>query len=161
MALNPVTELEALIDAFAEDNVPYALCSNLALGVLGFPRATGDIDLLIQAHDLDRALAAAKRVGFDIPARKMVFGLATGARREVQRVSKLDPDTGDMMPLDLLLANDELAEVWVTRITVDTGPRKLTVVSRAGLATMKRLAGRTQDLADLELLEGKGEQNEG
>jgi hypothetical protein len=160
MALNPVTELEALIDALNADSVPFAICGGLALGLLGYPRATEDIDLLIQGEDLGRALAAAKRVGFDIPARKMIFGLRTGKHREVQRVSKLDEGTGDLLPLDFLVVNDELAEVWSTRVTIDVGPRKLSVVSRAGLATMKRLAGRTRDLADLEMLEGK-EDDEG
>jgi hypothetical protein len=157
MALNPVTELEAIIDALNADGVPYALCGGLALGIHGHPRATEDIDILVDAADLVRALAAAKRVGFDIPARKMIFGLREGKKREVQRVSKLDPQTGDLMPLDFLLVNDELVDVWSSRITVDTGVRKLIVVSRAGLATMKRIAGRTRDLADLEELEGKND----
>lgn len=154
MALNPVTELEALVDALNADGVPYALCGGLALGVHGHPRATEDIDILVNAGDLSRALAVAKRVGFDIPARKMIFGLRQGKQREVQRVSKLDPETGDLMPLDFLLVNDELTEVWNSRITIETGQRTLVVVSRAGLATMKRIAGRTRDLADLEDLEG-------
>jgi hypothetical protein len=160
MPLNPVTELEALVDALDADGVPYALCGGLALGVHGHPRATEDIDLLIETESLERALAAAKRLGFDVPARKMVFGLRYGKRREVQRVSKLDPDTGDLMPLDFLLVNDELGEVWDTRQTVDVGVRKLSVVSRWGLATMKRMAGRTRDLADLEMLEGTADDEE-
>jgi hypothetical protein len=157
MALNPVTELEAIIDALDADGVQYAICGGLALGLHGHPRATDDIDLLIDAAELQRALIAAKRVGFDIPARKMVFGLRSGKHREVQRVSKLDPESGDLMPLDFLLVNDELIEVWNTRITIDTGVRKLTIASRAGLATMKRIAGRPQDLADIAKLEGTDE----
>ena len=154
MPLNPVTELETLVDALHADEVPYALCGGLALGVHGHPRATADIDLLVEGSDLERALAVANRVGFDVPARKMIFGLRQGKHREVQRVSKLDPDTGELMPLDLLVVNEELSEVWHTRLTLDTGARKLCVVSRAGLATMKRIAGRGQDLVDLAKLEG-------
>jgi hypothetical protein len=154
VALNPVTELEAVLDALDADGVPYALCGGLALGVHGHPRATADIDLLIVAEDLQRALAAVKRVGFDIPARQMIFGLRSGKRREVKRVSKLDPQTNDLLPLDFLIVNDELIEVWTGRITVQAGPRKLTVVSRTGLATMKRIAGRGQDLVDVQKLEG-------
>ncbi len=154
MALNLITELESLVDALDADGVAYALCGGLALGLHGHPRATEDIDVLIAATDLARALDVAKRVGFDVPARKMVFGQRVGKAREVQRVSKLDPDTGDLLPLDFLVVNEELAEVWNGRITVETGTRKLTVVSRAGLATMKRIAGRGQDLVDLAKLEG-------
>ncbi len=47
MTMDPVTELEALIDAFDADEVPYALCGGLALAVHGFPRQTKDIDILL------------------------------------------------------------------------------------------------------------------
>lgn len=154
MALNLVTELEALVDALDAEGVPYALCGGLALGIHGHPRATTDIDLLVRSEDLAKAVTVAKRVGFDVPARKMIFGLRSGKRREVQRISKLDPETNDLLPLDFLVVNDELADVWRERVTVDAGRRKLTVVSRAGLATMKRIAGRGQDLVDLAKLEG-------
>jgi hypothetical protein len=154
MALNPVTELEAIVDALDADRVPYALCGALALGLHGHPRATKDIDLLVESANLDRAIATAKRAGFDVPARKMIFGLKAGKHHEVQRVSKLDSETGELMPLDFLVVNDELSEVWETRLTLDTGTRKLVVVSRAGLATMKRIAGRAQDLVDVAKLEG-------
>lgn len=160
MPLNPVTELEAIVDALTAEGVPYALCGGLALGLHGHPRATADIDVLVEAADVERALATAKRIGFDIPARKMIFGRRTGKHREVQRVSKLDPETGALLPLDFLVVNDELAEVWATRITIDTGTRKLTMVSRAGLATMKRIAGRAQDLVDVAKLEGTDDDDE-
>jgi hypothetical protein len=153
MALNPVTELEAIVDVLTAEGIPYALCGGLALGLHGYPRATKDIDLLVEAAEIERALAAVKQIGFDIPARKIIFGLRSGKQREVRRVSKLD-SSGDLMPLDFLIVSEELAEVWATRITIDTGVRKLTIVSRDGLATMKRLAGRPQDLVDIAKLEG-------
>jgi hypothetical protein len=152
--LDPVTELERLVDAFEADEVGYAVCGGLALAVHGHPRATKDVDLLVQPHDVDRAIEVAKRVGFDIPARKMTFGLRTGTPREMKRLSKLDPDTGTLMSLDLIVVNPELEDVWEDRVRVMWRERPLVVVSRAGLATMKRIAGRKQDLADLAKLEG-------
>ncbi len=160
MAMDPVTELEALLDVLDADHVPYALCGGLALAVHGFPRQTKDIDILVEPANVDRALAAAKRAGFDIPARKIIFGLRTGTPREVRRVSKLDNATGKLMTLDLLVVNTELDRVWATREVVEADARKLTVVSREGLATMKRIAGRPQDLADLAKLEGTDEPDE-
>jgi len=52
------------------------------------------------------------------------------------------------------VVDDELEEVWAGRVELMVGRRQMTVVSRAGLATMKRIAGRQQDLADLAKLEG-------
>lgn len=159
MAMDPVTELEPLLDVLDADQVPYALCG-LALAIHGFPRQTKDINILVEPANVDRALAAAKRAGFDIPARKIIFGLRTGTPREVRRVSKLDDATGKLMTLDLLVVNPELERVWATRQVVEADARKLTVVSREGLATMKRIAGRPQDLADLAKLEGTDEPDE-
>lgn len=154
MPLDPVTELEGLIDAFEAAGIGYAVCGGLALAVHGYPRATKDINLLVRSEEIADAVAVAKLVGFDIPARKMTFGLRTGAPREIQRVSKLDPETGALLPLDLIVVNAELEQVWATRTTLHAGERRLTVVSREGLATMKRIAGRPQDLVDLARLEG-------
>jgi len=160
MVLDPVTELDALVDALEADGVAYALCGGLALAVHGHVRATKDIDLLLPASEVDRALAAAKRVGFDIPARPMTFGLRSGTPREIRRVSKLDPATGGLLALDLIIVNESLDPVWSGRETVHSGARKLTVVSRDGLAIMKRIAGRKQDLADLARLEGTDDDDE-
>jgi hypothetical protein len=154
--LDPVTELESVIDVLVAAGVEYALCGGLALAVHGYPRATMDIDLLVRAESVPAALAAVAAAGFDVPARRMVFGLATGNPREVQRVSKLDA-SGAMLALDLICVSPALESVWASRIEVGAGARRMVVVSRDGLATMKKLAARPQDLADVAKLEGTDE----
>ena len=161
MALDPVTELERLVDAFESEAVGYAVCGGLALAVHGHPRATIDVDVLVRAEEVDRAIEVAKRLGFDIPARKMTFGLQTGTPREIRRVSKLDPETNGLMALDLIIVNPDLEAVWSARLRVIWRDHPLAVVSRDGLATMKRLAGRPQDLADLARLEGTDDEDQG
>ena len=116
-----------------------------------------DIDLLVRPEQLGDAIRVARDNGFDVPARKMVFGHQTGTPREVQRVSKVDPQSNDLMPLDLLVVNAELESVWRSRMAFDVGGHRMMVVSRDGLATMKRIAGRPQDLVDLANLEGSAE----
>jgi hypothetical protein len=91
----------------------------------------------------------------------MTFGLRAGTPREIQRVSKLDPETGALLPLDLIVVNAELEQVWATRTILRAGERRMTVVSREGLATMKRIAGRPQDLVDLARLEGTADDDPG
>ncbi len=157
MALDLIAELEALVDALDREGVEYALCGGLAVGLHGYPRATMDIDLLVRPDQLADALQVARDIGFDVPARKMVFGLPTGTPREVHRVSKLDPESNDLMPLDLLVVNSELEPMWRGRMAFDVGGQRLTVVSRDGLVAMKQIAGRPQDLADLAKLEGRGD----
>jgi hypothetical protein len=48
----------------------------------------------------------------------MVFGLRAGTPREMQRVSKLDPETNERMSLDLIIVGPGLEEVWDERIIV-------------------------------------------
>ncbi|MBK9034528.1 MAG: hypothetical protein IPL61_25225 [Myxococcales bacterium] len=154
MALDLIAELEGVIEAFAAAGVQYALCGGLAVAIHGYPRATMDIDVLVEPAQLALALATARGIGFDIPARSMTFGVRTGTPREVQRVSKLDAPTGALLSLDLRVVGATLAEPWRTRQTVVWRGRPVEIVSRAGLIVMKRLAARPQDLADIAALEG-------
>jgi len=60
-----------------------------------------------------------------------------------------------VLSLDFLLVTPQTEDVWATREAIDFLGRKLFVVSREGLIKMKRLAGRPQDLADIERLENE------
>lgn len=153
MALDLIEELEKLVDALAAASIPYALCGGLAVGVHGLARATTDIDLLVQPDDVLRIQAIAKSLGFDVPARRMVFRSGTPQENTMQRVSKLDPVSNDLLSLDLLLVGSVHQQVWDERIEVPWRNATLWVVSREGLARMKRFAGRPQDLADIARLE--------
>jgi hypothetical protein len=154
MALDLIAELEALIESFERGGVEYALCGGLAVAVHGHPRATMDIDVLVRAEQLASAIEVARELGFDLPARKMIFGLRAGTPREMQRVSKLDLETNALMSLDLIIVEPGLEDVWDGRIVVPWRERDVSIVSRVGLVAMKKLAGRPQDLADIAALEG-------
>jgi hypothetical protein len=161
MPLDPVTELAGLAGAFEAEGVGYALCGGLALAVHGHARATKDIDFLVPRDELDRAIDLARRTGFDLLGPKLTFGRRTQTPREIRRLSKLDTETGQLLTLDLLVVNPALEQVWTQRLSVTWLGRPLCVVSREGLATMKRIAGRAQDLADLAKLEGTDDEDEG
>jgi hypothetical protein len=160
MVLDLIAELEALLEAFERGGIEYALCGGLAVAVHGHPRATMDIDMLVRAGQLTPAIEVARGVGFDVPARKMLFGLRTDKPREMQRVSKLDPETNELLSLDLIVVGPGLEEVWNGRVIVAWRKRNVSIVSRAGLVAMKRLAGRPQDLADIAILEGTDEDDQ-
>lgn len=154
MAFDLIAELEQLVDALEREHVEYAVCGGLALAIHGLPRATKDIDLLVRPESTPRAREIARALGFDIPARKMTFGLAAGTPRTMERISKLDDPTGNLLSLDLIHVEPDLEDVWATRMRLDLPTRPIVVVSRAGLVTMKKIAGRPQDLVDVRRLEG-------
>lgn len=146
-----VRELEGIARALEASGVEFAVCGGLAVAMHGHVRATRDIDLLLRTADRDRALAALRSVEFALPAAPMTFGAGTSAERHVQRVSKAIGT--QLVTVDLIFVEPAFVQVWSSRQTFTRGDTKLTVVSIEGLVAMKRLAGRAQDLADIEALE--------
>ncbi len=153
MALDLKQELEVLVEALGDASVPFAVCGGIAVTIHGAPRLTDDLDLLVPAASIDDAKQVAAKVGFDVPAAPMVFGRGTPHARTVHRVSKLDE--GELLTLDLIVVAGVLEEVWRGRVLVEWEARRVPVVSRTGLLTMKRIAGRPKDLLDIAALEGE------
>ena len=148
-----IAEMRALIAALNTQSVPYALCGGLALGVHGFPRATQDIDLLVPEHERERLQEVAKTVGYWIPSGRMPFKPKTPQAMEIWRVSKAIGS--QLISLDMIVVTPCLESVWKSRVVVRIGELDCSVVSRDGLITMKTIAGRLQDLADIERLQGE------
>ena len=144
-------ELSQLISALRENEIEYAVCGGLSMAIHGFVRATIDIDILIQPESLEKAYKIAEEKGFDIRGLDISF---KERAVEIRRVSKIDAD-GEALSLDLLLVTPQVEDVWETREKIDFLGNRLSVVSREGLIKMKRLAGRPQDLADIERLENE------
>ncbi len=141
-------ELLATARSLDEARVPYALAGGWALAVHGAPRATTDIDVLVLAEDVERALAAVRPLGFRHRALPMTF--PDGMR--LQRVSKISG--AELLTLDLMVVGPELAEAFASRARFRALGAELSVVSREALVQMKLWAGRPQDLADVARLQG-------
>jgi len=154
--VNLVDELLGLVESLNGAGVEYAVCGGIAVAIHGYPRFTKDIDLLIRASDLDRVRTAAKPRGFVLEGGRLCFGAGTQKEREVFRLSKADGP--ELLTLDLLLAGPALEEVWNSRQRVEWRGQRVWVVSRDGLVRMKRMAGRLQDLADVEHLLGSSQE---
>lgn len=153
-------ELEGVVDALVASDVPFGVCGGVAVTIHGAPRFTKDIDLIVLPGDVEAALGAVRSVGFTLSAGPMMFAAGTAHQREVRRVSKVDGT--ELLMLDFLLVTAALRTVWDSRVIVEWEGRRVPVVSRRGLITMKKLAGRPLDLADVEALErldGSGEEH--
>jgi hypothetical protein len=140
-------ELVGLVSDLQAAGIAYALCGALALAVHGVPRATKDIDLLVRGEALDAVRAVARGRGFIFEALPMTFA---ASRITVHRFTKLVE--GRPLMLDALLADETLAPVFASRIRVPWEGLELQVVSRDGLVALKTMAGRPQDLVDLQRL---------
>jgi hypothetical protein len=147
--MNLFDEFLKLTDRFNNEKIEYALCGGLAMAVYAFPRATLDIDILIERETLAKVKKIAKELGFSFDA-----GLITFKEGSIQiyRLTKFDPDSGEPLALDLVLITQDIKEVWETRqwITWDEG--KIPVVSPQGLIKLKSLRFSGQDQDDIKHL---------
>ena len=144
-------QLADAVDALEDAGVSWALCGGLALAVHGVARATEDIDLLVPEGDVERALTALGRAGFTLRAGPIPVAVASGSPQRLYRATR--PLGAGHVTVDLLVASPAYAPAWEGRLRVSWNGRHLWVVSREGLASMKRLSRRMKDLADLERLE--------
>lgn len=127
-----------------EAGAEYLLVGGYAVGHHGFPRATGDIDLWIDATPTNgaRVLSALERFGFT----------DTGATVETftrpDRVIRLGVPP---MRIELLTGIDGLmfSDAYPRREWLEANELRVPVISREDLLVNKRASGRPQDLADL------------
>jgi len=152
-------ELRRLLELLEAEKIDYALCGGWAMAVHGEPRATIDIDLLIPFESSERLIAAAATT-LDYRIRVLYMSFSRGVI-EIRRVSKIDPDSGDLLSLDLLLVTPQILPVWESRVAADWEGGELTVVSKDGLIVLKRLRGSGQDLDDIKKLEEGIDDGEG
>lgn len=146
--LDLYAELRRIVEALETSGITYALAGGLAVSIYTTPRATEDIDLLIDHTALARAVAALAPVGFQPTGAPM---WVAGGRLEIQRLTKIDG--ADLLPLDLLLPVDPgLTAILDDRVAVNIEGARLWMVGIGGLRALKRLRGSAQDRADLEAL---------
>jgi hypothetical protein len=149
--MNLVDELHSIAAALTTAGIRYAVCGGVAVTMYGATRSTKNIDILVMPADVSGALDAVRPLGYAFAALPMTFGAGTERERHVQRVSKIEGK--EHLLLDLLVADAAFEGALDGRIDVQLPEGLITVVSRAVLIRMKRLAGRAQDIADLEKLE--------
>ncbi len=120
------------------------------MAVYAFPRATLDIDILIEPETLEKAKSIAKGLGFTFDVGLMKF---SGGAIQIYQLTKVSPDSSDTLMLDMLLSTPEIREVWESKQLLSWDQGDLPVVSPRGLIQLKsmRLSGQDQD--DIKNLE--------
>lgn len=155
--LDLLEEFRGILSALDAERIAYAVCGGLAVAIHVRPRATIDVDLLIPRGELERAKGAIRSRGYVIETGPMIL------RRdvvEIHRLSRPDPETGDILSVDLVIVTPELAAAWETRERVGWQHGEVPVVSRSGLILMKRLRGSGQDLDDIRVLESAEDEHD-
>jgi predicted nucleotidyltransferase len=153
---------EPVIKTLNDASVRYVVVGGLAVVLHGHARLTADIDLIVdlRAGEALKAIDALVRMGFRprVPVDPRDF--ANGRVREswqrergMQVFSMFDP-TSPMRVVDLFVHHPiPFEELWSRSIELDLAHTTIRVASIADLIHLKRLAGRPQDLLDIQRLE--------
>lgn len=149
-------ELTNIIEAFEKNKIDYALCGGLALAVYARPRATLDIDIMIEPEKLGDVKQIVANFGFNFPSAPMSF--KDGAV-QIHRMTKIDEETGEQMVLDLLLVTPTTKDSWDSKISVDWEGGALKVLTPKGLIMLKSLRKSGQDMDDIEYLKELVDEN--
>jgi len=119
------------------------------MAIYAFPRATLDIDIMIEPESLSTVKALAKDLGFSLDVGLLEF--KEGAIR-IHRLTKIPAGSADALVLDLILVTAQIKEVWDDRRRLEWEGGTLSVVSPRGLITLKSMRDSGQDRDDIERL---------
>ena len=146
-----LNQLQDVFASFQRHNVKYLVIGGIAAVLHGVPRATFDLDILIEATSdnakrlLDALLEA---------------GLGTAALTSAEELLSHEITIfKDRVRIDIQTTTPgvRFEEAWEEREDMTYRGVVLCVVSREGLIASKRAAGRAVDLEDVRLLELDGE----
>ena len=145
--MNP--DYRDLLAEFIAAGVEFLIVGAHALAAHGHVRATKDLDVWVRpvSENAVRTLTALNRFGAplhdlteeDLSRPGLVFQIGVPPVR-VDVITAVDGVTFD--------------EAWPDRVMASFGSLSIPVLSRRHLIANKRASGRTQDLADIERLEG-------
>jgi hypothetical protein len=147
-ALQP--HVRALVDLAAlakRERLRWYVFGAQAVNLLGYPRATADLDITVDLGDRDPAelVAALAAAGFEPRFSDAAFIAATRVIPVVHRASK--------MPIDVVLAGPGLEQLFLdTVVMTKLANHQIPVLSIENLIVTKLIAGRPKDLEDVREL---------
>ena len=144
-----LNRLQGVFASLEENDVKYLVIGGIAAVLHGVPRATFDLDLLIEAtpENAERLLGALEAAG-----------LATATLTSASDV--LDNEITvfqDRVRIDVQTRTPGIRfeDAWANREEMSYQDQKFYVVSRQDLIEAKKAAGRQIDLEDVQILEFK------
>ena len=142
-------QLQSVFASFQKNDVKYVIIGGIAAVLYGVPRATFDLDVLIEPtrQNAERLLRA-----------MIEAGLGTAALTSANDVlSKEITIFTDRIRLDVQTSTPGLVfeDAWRRKVTMNYKGQTLEVVSLTDLIASKRASGRDVDLEDVRILESR------
>lgn len=143
-----------------EAEVRFVVVGGLALGAWGVVRGTKDVDVVVapDAENLDRVASVAVAARGHVQAGEAFLGSQPSIAAQLRGGEQVAIET-ELGRLDIVQGLDgvpEYEELRARATETDVLGVTVAVCSVEDLREMKRVAGRTRDLADLEDLDAAG-----
>lgn len=142
-----LNQLRGVFASLQQHNVKYVVIGGIAAVLHGVPRATFDLDILIEAtpENAQQLLAALELARFGTVALTSIEDLLAHEITIFRDWVQVDVQTST--------PGIEFATAWRNRETLTYQGQEFYVVCKADLIASKRAAGRAKDLEDVRLLE--------
>ena len=137
-----------LLRAFVAHEVRFLVVGAYALALHGRPRATGDLDVFIEATPENAPRVVKALADFGAPSDQLT--LDDFSRPGIVLQLGLPPRRIDILTE---LTGIAFAEAWPERVRAPFGPLEVDYLGRAAFIANKRATGRARDLADIEALD--------
>ncbi len=157
-----IRSVEAIVKALNGAKVKYLVVGGLAVNAYGYERLTRDVDLVIglERENIIRGLRALMAIGYNLripvtPSSSRIRRCVKSWRREKNMVVlQLWSDVHRRTPVDVFVYepfdfDKEFARAIRERVA---GRIPATIVSYKTLLALKKAAGRSQDLTDIQKL---------
>lgn len=143
-----------MFESFQRHNVRYLVIGGIAAVLYGVPRATFDLDILIEVttDNARRLLAAPAEAQFGTASLVTAEELLANELTVFKHRVRIDVQTS--------IPGLTFNEAWPRKATMNYQGQSFYVVSRRDLITSKLAAGREKDLDDSRMLNVAQEENE-
>ena len=145
-----LNRLKGVFECFERHEVKYVVIGGVAAVLHGVPRATFDLDVLIEAsvENAQRLLTALSDAGLGTAARTTPADVVAHEITVFQDRVRIDVQTWT--------PGLAFAAAWRNRIVMEFEGQRFFVASLPDLIASKKAAGRDVDLQDVKLLEAGG-----
>lgn len=152
---------ERIFKEFKKKNLNYVVIGGVAVGLHGYPRATGDLDIIIllQEDEIHKFIQAAKSLNL-VPRLPVQLEdlISEETRKEwvefrnMQVFSVYNPDN-PLEHIDVKLTDSENFEKFIeNRVIMKENEVEISVAHIDDLIDLKKSSGRERDLLDIKML---------
>lgn len=153
---------EQVFKKLNKKKVRYLIVGGIAVNLHGFPRVTGDLDIMLDLNDgksINGFVEVVKVLGFKpkIPVKIENFAILSKRKSWIEeknmKVFSVYNPSQEIEHIDVLVKNlIDFDKAYKSREIIDVGNLKVSVISIDDLIKLKKVAGRKRDEIDIAAL---------